>query len=244
MGILALLCGVVLGGAPAPLEDAKKLAEQLRFEEAVVEYQRYLGLPDRPLAERASALIDLGFIHLVLGDATSAEARALEAFELDGKVAAPAGASTREVEFVEKMRKAFAARARVEVVPRADNEPPYLVKVRVVDPEGRVSRLLLRHALTATGPFYSTEMRCSERVCEGLIPPPRGVKSYTAWYFAEALDAKSQTLARVAGPASPLQLAVLDQRSWLENPVVWGVAGGVVVVAAAVVFLLAPAPPR
>ena len=44
------------------------MAEQLRYEEAVVEYQRYLATPDRPIAERANALLELGFVHLVLGD--------------------------------------------------------------------------------------------------------------------------------------------------------------------------------
>jgi hypothetical protein len=243
-GLVAVALVAAPGSTPGALLEARKLTEQLRYEEAVVEFQRYLGLPDRPLEERAGALLEVGFIHLVLGDSATAEARALEAFELDPKLTLPSSAPARQLDFVEKMRKAFRARARLEVAPRADGEPPYLVHVKVADPEGKVSRVLLRHALTSTGPYYSTQMQCTDGECTGTIPPPAGATSFTAWYFAEALDGKQVTLARVASPESPLQLAVVDQRSWLASPVTWGVAGGVVIAVATVVFFLAPPPPR
>ncbi len=230
--------------APSSLADARKMADQLRYEEAVVEYQRYLATPDRPLTERATALLELGFIHLVLGDQPNAESRAIEAFELDPKLSVPSTAPAKQVDFVAKMRRLYLARARLELQQRDDRDPPYVVKVKVVDPEKKVTRVLLRHALTATGPYYSTEMTCEDALCTGSIPPPKDVASFTAWYFVEALDPTQLTTARVASPESPLQLSVVDQKPWYTSPVVWGVTGAALVGIATVVFLLAPQPPK
>ena len=243
----ALLPGVVAAApssTPSSLQDARKMAEQLRYEEAVVEYQRYLATPDRPISERANALLELGFIHLVLGDQLNAESRALEALELDPKLSVPSTAPTKQVDFVAKMRKLYKSRARLELQPRDDADPPYVVKVKVVDPEKKVTRVLLRHALTATGPYYSSEMNCEDDLCTGSIPPPKEVSSFTAWYFVEALDPTQLTAAKVASPESPLQLSVVDQKPWYTSPVVWGVTGAALVGIATVVFLLAPQPPR
>lgn len=243
----ALLPAVVAAAGsstPSSLQDARKMAEQLRYEEAVVEYQRYLATPDRPVSERANALLELGFIHLVLGDQLNAESRALEALELDPKLSVPSTAPTKQVDFVGKMRRLYQSRARLELQPRDDADPPYVVKVKVVDPEKKVTRLLLRHALTATGPYYSSEMTCVDELCTGSIPPPKDVSSFTAWYFVEALDPTQLTAAKVASAESPLQLSVVDQKPWYASPVVWGVTGAALVGIATVVFLLAPQPPR
>jgi tetratricopeptide (TPR) repeat protein len=243
------LPAVVLAAGPASttpssLLDARKMAEQLRYEEAVVEYQRYLATPDRPVSERANALLELGFIHLVLGDQLNAESRAIEALELDPKLTVPSTAPTKQLDFVTRMRKLYQARARLELQQRNDADPPYVVKVKVVDPEKKVTRVLLRHALTATGPYYSSEMTCADDLCTGSIPPPKDVSSFTAWYFVEALDPTQLTAAKVASPESPLQLSVVDQKPWYTSPVVWGVTGAALVGIATVVFLLSPQPPR
>lgn len=235
---------VLRATAPAPLAEARKLNEQLRYEEAVVEYQRYLALPDRPLTERAAALLELGFIHLVLGDQANAEARALEALELDPNLTVPTTAPSKQVDFVARMRKAYLARARLEILPREDGDLPNVVRLKVVDPERQVTRVLLRHALTATGPFHATELTCADDACTGAIPPPKGASSFTAWYFVEALDATQVTAAKVASPDSPLQLTVVEQRAWYTSPVVWGVSGAALVGIATVIFLLAPQPPQ
>lgn len=241
----AVVLGAAPAGMPASLVEARKLAEQLRYEEAVVEYQRYLTVPERPLKERASALLELGFIHLVLGDQTNAEARAQEAFELDPKLTLPSTAPAKQFDFLESTRKAFLSRPRLELEARRDADPPFLVRVKVIDPNQKVARVLLRHALTSTGPFYSSEMTCEPDPdsCSAAIPPPKGVTSFTAWYFVEGLGSRQLTVARVASPDSPLQLAVVDQRAWYSSPVTWGVAGAVLVGVAALVFFLAPQPP-
>ena len=180
----------------------------------------------------------------MLGDAPNAETRALEALELDPRLTVPSTAPQKQVDFVNKMRRVYLARARLELVPREGGEAPYVVKVKVIDPEAKVTRVLLRHALTATGPFYSSDMQCEGELCTGTIPPPTEVSSFTAWYFVEALDATQVTAAKVASPDSPLQLSVVDQKPWYTSPVVWGVAGAVLVGVATVAYLLAPPPPR
>lgn len=242
--VLAGLLAAAPATTPSSLVDARKMAEQLRYEESVVEYQRYLATPDRPVAERATALLELGFAHLVLGDQANAESRALEALELDPKLSVPTTSPTKQVDFLAKMRKLYLSRARLEVQPRDDADPPYVVKVRVVDPENKVTRVLLRHALTSTGPYYSTDMRCEEQLCTGTIPPPKDATSFTAWYFAEALDATQATAAKAGGPDAAFQLSVVNQKPWYTSPVVWGATGAVLVGVATVVFLLAPPPPK
>ncbi len=236
--------GLVVAAVPSSLIDARKMVDQLRYEEAVVEYQRYLATPERPVAERAAALLELGFVHLVLGDDANAEARALEALDLDPELTVPASAPAKQVAFVDRMRKLSMSRARLTLAQRDAGDPPYVVRVNVVDPEGRVSRVLLRHALTATGPYYSAEMKCEGEVCRGVIPPPKDSPSFTAWYFVEALDEASATAARVASPESPLQLAIVDEKPWYTSPVTWGVAGAVLVGVATVIYFLSPPPPQ
>ncbi len=246
---LSLDADLVLTAAsstPPALLEARKLGDQLRYEEAVVEYQRYLAIPERPLKERASALIELGFIHLVLGDTTNAEARALEAFELDPKFSLGSAAPAKQLDYVERLRALFLSRARLELEERRDADAPFVVRVKVLDPQKKIARVLLRHALSSSGPFYSSEMSCDPdgEACSGAIPPPKGADSFTAWYFVEGVDGRALTVARVAGPESPLQLAVVDQKGWYTSPVVWGIAGAVVVGVAAVIFFLSPQPPK
>lgn len=229
--------------APSSLADARKMAEQLRYEEAVVEYQRYLATPDRPVNERSQALLELGFVYLVLADQPNAESRALEALELDPKLGLPSNAPAKQVDFLARMRKVFNGRPRLELQP-GDPQEPWAVKVKRSDPEQKVTRVLLRHALTATGPFYSAEMRCEDELCVGSIPPPKDASSYTAWYFVEAVDATQLTQARVGTPEAPLQLAVVDQKPWYTSPFLWGGVGVALVGAATVLFLLSPPPPQ
>lgn len=230
---------------PPSLLEARKLADQLRYEDAVLEYQRYLALGGRPARERAEALVELGFIHLVLGDEAIARARGFEALEADAQVPAPPGAPTREVEWLTGLRREFEGRARVQVQPRRDGDPALLVRAQLLDPGGRVQRVLLRYARAAGGPFDSVPMRCEGGACEALLPPPPAeAKDLTAWYWVEALDDRRDTVARAAGPDAPLQLAVVGRRAWYQSPVFWGVSGAALVAVAAVVFVLAPAPPR
>jgi len=229
---------------PEPLKAARRLADQLRYEEAVVEYQRYLALPARPPKERGEALMDLGFIHLVLGDKANAEARALEALELEPSLQAPPGAPAKQVQFVDDMRRLHLARARVELQPREGSDAPNVVRVVVADPEKRVTQVLLRHALSPDGPYYATEMRCDGDTCVAAIPPPVDAPTFTAYYFVEALDATAATQAKVGSPDSPLQLSVADQRPWYTSPVVWGIAGAVLVGVGAAVYALSPQPPQ
>lgn len=232
------------GELPRPLADARKLAEQLRYEEAVVEYQRYLAIPERPNRERAEALFELGFIHLVLGDDANADSRAMSALELDPALELPDSAPARQADFLNKARKDFLTRARIRIEPRQDADAPGFVRAKLVDPQGKVKRVLLRHALSATGPFHATPMECVGESCTGAIPPPKDATGFTAWYYVEALDAGQLTLARASSPDEPLQLAVVGGRRWYQSPVVWGAAGAAVIAIAAVVYVLSPAPPR
>lgn len=229
---------------PQPLTDARKLADQLRYEEAVIEYQRYLGVPERPTRERATALLELGFIHLVLGDEKTAEDRAFQALELDSSLELPSSAPARQLDFLARLRKDYQTRPRLKVEPRQGDDPGPLVRVSVADPQGRVKKVLLRHSLSPTGPFHSTELSCAGSDCQGSIPPPPDAASFTAWYYVEALDGARATLARAANPEAPLQLSVVGRKPWYQSPIVWGLTGVGLVAVTSVVFLLSPPPPR
>jgi len=232
------------GEVPQSLRDARRLAEQLRYEEAIVEYQRYLGDTNRPPAEGALALLELGFLHLVLGDEVSAQARATQALELDPWLKLAPGSPAKLSSLLESTRKKLAARSRLEVLPRADADAPQAVRARLLDPLGRVKRVLLRHALSANGPFYSTGMRCEAEACVGDLPPPASGDAFTAFYYVEALGEGGESLAQAASPIAPLQLSVVGRDPWYTRPWVWGATGAAVVAVAAVVYLLSPPPPR
>lgn len=232
----------VLGQVPAPLAGARRLAEDLRYEEAVVEYQRYLGLPDRPAPERARALLELGFIYLVLDDQVSAEKRALEALELDPDIQPAKGAPSKQVAFLENARKSYESRPSLELVPREGELRPEAVSVRLKDPMKRASAVVLRHGISAKGPFYSARMKCDAAgVCTGYVPPPNDVSSFTAWYFIEAQDEQGAPIARAASPEAPLQLAIIQRTPWYKSPYVYA-GGAALLIGAGAVFFAASAP--
>ncbi len=237
---------VLLSQAPsedarALLERARRLAEEQRYEEAVVEYQRYLVLPGRPAAERAQVLLALGSLHLLLEDAPNAELRTTEALELDAWVRPPPGAPPRQVELLERVRAQLAARPKLEVLPREADAEPRRVRASLTDPQRRTSQVLLRHATAPDGPYRAARMACERGTCEGELPTPAHSTNFTAWYFVEALDAQGHTLTRAASPRAPLQLSVIEQRAWYESP--WVYAGGAaVLIGAATVFFIASDP--
>lgn len=258
--LLSLLSAVVLLAAPADaplrsivsatsaptdlsptLQSARKLAEELRYEEAVVEYQRYLGEPVRPVKERARALMELGFLHLILGDEVNAQRRATEALELDPTLRAPSSAPQKQQQFLETVREKMAERPHLDVDIRHDDDAPDVIRSKYTDPKSRVRKVLLRHALGPNGPFYSTPMQCSQGECLAHIPAPRGGNDFTAWYYIEALDERGETVGQAASPGSPLQVTIAGLKPWYSSPVVWGV-GGAAVVAAAAVYFIAVAP--
>jgi hypothetical protein len=244
---LRLPARVVLAQASAPgealadLARARQLAEALRYEEAALEYQRYLGRPQRPAAERAQALLELGFLHLLLEDPVNAELRTAEALEEDAWVRPAADAPRKQVELLERVRARLAARPRLEVLPRQDAHRPQRVRASLKDAQGHASQVLLRHASAPAGPYRATPMVCQAGTCEGELPSPPRATSFTAWYFVEALDAQGHTVARAASPLAPLQLSVIEQKPWYESP--WVYAGGAaLVVGAAAVFFVASDP--
>lgn len=219
------------------LAAGRRLAEQMRFEEAMVEYQRYLTDAQRPARERARAMLELAFIHLVLGDEINAQRHATGALELEPAITLPADAPPKQLDFLASMRRQLQTRATLEVLPRGPAELPQEVRVRVSDPEKKIRRVLLRHALAQTGPFHGSVMRCVDASCAGEIPAP-DANAFTAWYYVEAEDAAGNTLALAASPAAPLQLSVVQRTPWYRSPYVWG-GGAALLVGAAAVFYVA-----
>ena len=201
--LLALLAASPSSASVPPvLEQARKLADDLRFEEAVVEYQRYLGDSTRPAGERAQALFELAVLHQVLADQVTALKRAVEALELDPDLRLPPGTPSKQVSLLEAARKQLHSRVKVDLMPRAESEPPSRVRARLSDPERRARALLLRHALAPEGPYFSSAMSCGGEQCLGDLPQAEGSAAYTAWYYVEANDAGGNTLARAASPGA------------------------------------------
>jgi hypothetical protein len=245
-----LLALTLLSAAPTPpdaavppvLAQARKLADDLRFEEAVVEYQRYLGDASRPARERAQALFELAVLHQVLADDVSALKRAVEAVELDGAFAPPPGTPSRQVQLLDAARKQLRARVKVDLIPREESEPPSRVRARMSDPDHRARALLLRHAQASEGPYWSSTMSCRGEQCVGDLPQPAGSSAYTAWYYVEANDSEGNTLARAAGPLAPMQVVVQQDKPWFSNPLVW-IGTAVVLVGATGIAYVATKPP-
>lgn len=216
---------------PPALVEARKLGEDLRFEEALVEYQRYLTDQARPKEERAQALFELAVLHQVLKDDTNAKVRAVEAVEADPSLQLPQAAPAKHTALLEAARKFLAERVSLDVVPRPTHEPTWRVRAALRDPDRRARAVLLRHARAADGPYRSTQMNCGTAECIGDLPPPVSGATYTAWYYVEANDAGGNTLARAASPAAPLQVAVARDTPWFTNPLVW-IGGAVALVGA------------
>lgn len=241
LALLLLLSAPSDASAPPVLEQARKLAEDLRFEEAVVEYQRYLGDSTRPARERAQALFELAVLHQVLADQVNALKRAVEAVEADPAFVPPPGTPSKQLALLESARKQLRARVKVDLIPREENEPPSRVRAKVLDPDRRTRALLLRHALASEGPYWSATMSCRGEQCVGDLPQPAGSTAYTAWYYVEANDTEGNTLARAAGPTAPLQVVVQREKPWFSNPLIW-VGGTVLLVGAASVAYVATQP--
>ncbi len=228
-------------GAATGLAEARSLTAQARYEEAIVEYQRYLTMPERPTQERAQALLELGFLHTTLGDTTNGDARAMESLELDSKVTSAPGSPAKLNDFLTRMRKRFEARPVLQLAEGDGSAAPNVVNVNFADPEHSVQRVLIRYAEAKSGPFASVEMSCTASGCTGAIPTGTSSKgSLTFWYFLEALDAKQATIARSGSAENPLQLAIVDTRPWYQSPVVWAGAGVALVGIATVIYFLTP----
>jgi hypothetical protein len=239
--VVMMLAAAQSADVPPSLANARERAEELRFEEAVVEYQRYLGEVGRPVAERAGALVELGFVHHLLNDEVSARQRVTEALELDPGLKLPDDAPAKQVAFLEAVRTEIASRPKLEIA-QPDAEASR-VRARLSDPYGKAFQVLLRHSLSPTGPFYATRMKCESGTCDARLPPPSGVEAWTAWYYLEANDAFGNTVARAAGPAAPLQLSVVQPHPWYDSPLIYAGGAAAVVGAAAIFFLTnAPAP--
>jgi hypothetical protein len=224
--------------AVAPgLVQARKLAEDLRFEEAVVEYQRYLGDSTRPARERAQALFELAVLHQVLEDQVNALKRAVEALEVNPSFQLPPGTPAKQVALLEAAQKQIRSRVKVDLIPREESEPPSRVRAKMSDPDHRTRAMLLRHALASEGPYWASPMNCRGDQCVGDLPPGGGTSTYTAWYYVEANDSEGNTLARAAGPDAPMQVVVQVDKPWFTNPLVWVGASAVLVGAAGAVFL-------
>ncbi|MBX5483071.1 MAG: hypothetical protein IRZ16_14695 [Myxococcaceae bacterium] len=222
----------------SPLANARRLAEELRFEEAVVEYQRFLAQPELPTAERARATFELAFIQLVLGDERSAQMRAQEALELDPSLRLPDDAPAREQKFFKAMRADFESRTRLEVLPPGDPDAPQRIRARLVDPRKKAHAVMLRHALSANGPYFGQRMNCVGEICEAEIPLPRDTQALSVWYYVEANDAEGNTIARSGNTTTPLRVSIVARDPWYRSP--WVYAGGAAaIVAAAAVFFVA-----
>lgn len=232
----------VAADVPASLAQARQRAEELRFEEAVVEYNRYLGEPNRPVRERAQALLELGFVHLVLNDEASARQRATEALELDPTLTLPPEAPAKQLAFLESVRAELNARPKLELLPQAGRDAAR-VRVKLTDPSKRVSHVLLRHGLGPGGPYSSLPMKCQDGTCQGFIPTPAGVQGWTTWYYVEADDNSGNTLARAGSAASPIQVFVVPPAPWYDNPLVYGGGAAALVGAAAIFYVISNATP-
>ena len=236
--ILSLALILAASDVPDSLVTARKLTDQLRYEEAVVEYERYLGLPERPNAERAKALFELAFIHLLLGDEVTARMRGTAAIEADAGLRLPPDAPPKQRDFFELIRAEHGSRPRLEVLPGDDADAPQRIHARLADPKRRVSAVFVRHSLGKTGPFHATRMACAaDGQCAAEIPAPIGVEAWTAWYYVEANDPEGNTLALAANASAPLRVSVVSRAPWYQSPWIWAGSAAALIAAGALVYV-------
>ena len=225
---------------PPSLTEARRLADALRYEEALLEYQRYLSLPQKPSRERAEALFDMGFLYWVLGDQASAFAKAEEALDLWPSLTLPPSAPSKQLSFLSQARSLRQVQVTLSEAPKEEIDEPETVRVKVEDAEQRVKKVFLRHALSLAGPFYAVEMTCESQKCHAQIPPPAGSGNYTAYYYVEGSDENGTTLATESSPFKPRKLSVVRPKPWHSQPWAWAGIGAAAIATGVVIYLLAP----
>ena len=228
------------------LETGRKLYQELEYRKAVRELAPIKTDPSATRAQRLEALELIGLASFILGD----EEGARDSFE--DLLAIDPGYQLREASGAPKIR-AFFEQVKKAYVP--DYKPGQRVSLEHGAPAGATAgrRVELDATVTAgedlvkeillswrrRGVMAYTEAPLAERVerrWRVRFTPPDDPTDYEIEYWLDARDLARKSLARVAGPETPLTLSVKGAIEpvapvWYKRWYVWVGVGAVAMVA-------------
>jgi len=235
------------------LEKGRQLYQELEYRKAVRELAPIKTNPSATRAQRLEALELIGLATFILGD----ESGAREAFE--DILAIDAGYQLREPSGSPKIR-AFFEGVRRDYLPDyrpggavLDHDAPsgataghrVELDAHVVSGSGRVKEIVLFWRRRGELAYEAVPLQAAGPRWRVRFVPPSDPAGYVLEYYLEARDIARRSVARVAGPETPLSLAVkagqapTGPSAWYKRWYVWAGAGAAVVVGGALIGIAA-----
>lgn len=176
--VLTAVLTLALAQAANPyLDEAKVLARELKFTEAIALLRVARQVPNLDRTQRIEVLELLAKCHVAEGERPAAEAAFSELLSVEPEHEIDRETSPKIIEVFDEVKRRLFPEQRVTLVEEA--APPGRVRARVVDPFKRVSFILLM-VRTGEGPWEATEVTLDGRVLD--VPTPVSPSDTVSWY--------------------------------------------------------------
>ena len=196
--MLNVVLTLALAQAANPyLDQAKVLARELKFTEAIALLRVARQVPNLDRTQRIEVLELLAKCHVAEGDRPEAEATFSELLSLEPEHEIDRETSPKIIEVFDEVKRKLFPDQRVTLI--EETAPPGRVRARVVDPFKRVSFVLLM-LRTGDGPWDANEVTLEGRVLD--VPTPLAPTETVSWYL-QAKDASGAVLATIGSAELP-----------------------------------------
>lgn len=177
--MLTAVLTVALAQAANPyLDEAKVLARELKFTEAVALLRVARQVPNLDRAQRIEVLELLAKCHVAEGDRPEAEAAFSDLLSLEPEHEIDRETSPKIIAVFDEVKRRLFPDQRVTLI--EETAPPGRVRARVVDPFKRVSVILLM-VRTGDRPWEATEVTLEGRMLD--VPTPLAPTERVSWYL-------------------------------------------------------------
>lgn len=218
------------------LDEARQLARELKFSDAIGRLRVARQVPNLDRTERIEVLELLAKCHVAEGDRPEAEAAFSELLSLEPEHELDRESTSPKILSVfDDVKRQLFPDQRVTLIEEA--APPGRFRARVVDPFKRVSAVLLM-VRTGDGPWEANPVTLEARRLD--VPTPLAPTLTVSWYL-QANDAAGAMLATIGSaeaprlterPTSPVVSPPLARDETLEPTKVAGVVASVVALVA------------
>ena len=196
--MLTVVLTLALAQAANPyLDEAKVLARELKFTEAIALLRVARQVPNLDRTQRIEVLELLAKCHVAEGDRPAAEAAFSELLSVEPEHEIDRETSPKIIEVFDEVKRKLFPERRVTLV--EETAPPGRVRARVVDPFKRVSFILLM-VRTGEGPWEANEVTLEGRVLD--VPTPLSPTETVSWYV-QAKGPEGVVLATLGSADTP-----------------------------------------
>lgn len=196
--MLTVVLTLALAQAANPyLDEARVLARELKFTEAIALLQVARQVPNLDRTQRIEVLELLAKCHVAEGDRPEAEAAFSELLSLEPEHEIDRETSPKIIEVFDEVKRRLFPDQRVTLV--EETAPPGRVRARVVDPFKRVSFVLLM-VRTGEGPWEANEVTLEGRMLD--VPTPVSPTETVSWYL-QAKGTQGVVLATLGSAETP-----------------------------------------